>query len=250
MALRVLLLVPVKWNIEPSLLAVNIRLAYALRGGALDRGVDVTVKHVFDGEGDRGIDPKRDATGIGEYNTLVFLKRKKALSRVRNRIIENQQLDEYTHVMWMDADVIDTSRYDLIPQMLFNHERSTIVAPMVILDRNQVFGDTWFYDTAGFVRKGNMALPFPPYFFPHDEESNKGEVEMDSVGTCYIVPAEVFKTARFQPHPTFTEHYPVCETARNLGMKVICNTDLRVTHGFLPNFMHNRAMEVCCPLHE
>jgi hypothetical protein len=89
-----------------------------------------------------------------------------------------------------------------------------------------------FYDRAAFIATNvpigenpsfpGVNWPFPPYLgsveiWQHAETT--GTVDCESVGTVYLVPAEVYRRGDplFRPNPTaFTEHFPVVHAAKSV----------------------------------
>ena len=89
-----------------------------------------------------------------------------------------------------------------------------------------------WYDTAGYIYKGQNANLFPPYF-PTEE----CVVDMDSVGMSYLVPVEVFKENKYEPPTGFaTEHYSICQAAKRMGYRVLCDLNITIIHAFLPKY--------------
>jgi hypothetical protein len=117
------------------------------------------------------------------------------------------------------------------------------------------FGYGLFFDIAGFVENLRWARFAEPWF------DQPGPVyELDSVGSCYLVNADIYRggarhmidlysqgfidhglewsaglVARNQQQPAvcFTEHFAVCQWARNHGYPVRAFGDLVASHATL-----------------
>jgi hypothetical protein len=163
------------------------------------------------------------------------------VARVRNRIVREHRLELFTHVLWIDADVVE---YDAsLPTRLLMGNPEGVAAPMVLIE-----GTDQFYDTSAFVLKdkgdvdpenrfaqaGRQLGASPPYWpeVPADDI-----VEVDCVGTFYLVHTDVYRTGVLhEDHPSFTDHWSICRRARQLGRKVTVDRRLAVQHADLPAY--------------
>jgi len=158
---------------------------------------------------------------------LPHMERQQAMCDMRNDMIKKYvDFDYHTHVLIIDADIVDYP--PCIPYMLAKHKNAVVgCANFLEAHPNR------FYDLAGYLEKvdGEIygAKLYPPYF-----KTQALHAELESVGLCYIVPAEVFKHYKYEP-PTIwaTEHYSICKGAKEMGYKVICDMDIIVTHANL-----------------
>lgn len=173
------------------------------------------------------------------------------LAAIRQGMIDDHLRDE-RWVFWADLDI--TYYPPELVSTLVSRAEGGIAAPFVFMsDPRHTVGSPLFYDTAGFVEKGLWALPSPPYF------QQPGPVyDLDSVGCCYLVPAELYRLgARHAEDPgsrrwiethgasaaatprrdwhniTYTDHYTVCEFARNHGFPVRAFGDIAAYHDFV-----------------
>lgn len=163
-----------------------------------------------------------------------------AVAAARNALIDKHLRPEHTHVLWVDADLVDYPP-DMIVRLLavaqgaWRPER-TVVAPLVLVERRDIF-----YDVAAFVEHdqpvyaqephfGNV-LHKPPYF-----ASPADVIECDSVGCCFLAPAWVHRNgSRFAATP-FTDHFPVIRQARDEGARVYCARFVVAYHADLPRY--------------
>jgi hypothetical protein len=168
----------------------------------------------------------REFAGPGDKDINGFTERVRHLAPIRQRMIEKYLDDTYSHVFWLDSDIVHYPP-SIIGDLL-QTSTTDIVAPAVYLERA---GERW-YDTAGFIEDGRWANLYPPHF------SQEGPIiSLDSVGCMYVVPADLYREgARHEYVHGLTDHYSVCRFARDHGRKVLCDMRLRVYHARLARF--------------
>lgn len=143
-------------------------------------------------------------------------------ARARNELIEKHLKLEHTHVLWMDADIVEVP-VDLIEQ-LAEVTKKDIVAPFVLIE-----GTERFYDVGGFQQFGCWF----DFTWPHCLGGTVCEV--DSVGSCYLVPAEVYRRgARYQPRGNNVEHLSLMRQARGMGYRIFACRNIIAYHADLP----------------
>lgn len=162
------------------------------------------------------------------------------VTRIRQRIIDEYNWTKFTHIFWIDADVVDFPA--TILDDLLSTNPNGITAPLVLIETTNIF-----YDTCAFILKNKSNIEplnkniikgrnidtTPPYV-----ESGMGDIiEMDSVGSFLLVNVDVYKSgATYENHPAFTDHFSICRLASNIGRKVILNKNLIVYHAYLTNY--------------
>lgn len=171
---------------------------------------------------------------------------------VRNYMLDRYLRPEHTHVLWIDSDLIDYPAE--LPTLLMEANPEGITAPFAMLDRCQ----DRFYDIGGFIEKGNRARMWSPFF---DQEGPI--IELDSVGCCYLAPADLYRdtiasasqpfevngcvvcsptmiwsAARYAPPPTdyYVEHWSVMQVAKRRGYRIVALRDVKVVHAWLPDY--------------
>lgn len=204
----------------------------------------------------RGARVVHDASGVAPARGLPHPHRQAAMAALRQRMIERHLRDE-RWVFWVDADIVEYPE-DLIDRLVGRAEGG-VSAPLVLMEgdlgeptNEHGFGPGRFYDIAGFVEHGRWARFLPPYF------DQLGPVfQLDSVGTCYLVSADIYRhggrhevdprAAEFivanelwddetlrrnqeGPANCFTEHYSLCQFARRSGLPVQAFGDLVAYH--------------------
>lgn len=145
-------------------------------------------------------------------------------ARARNELIEKHLKPEHTHVLWMDVDIVEVPA-DLLQQLTAISTKD-IVAPFVLIE-----GTERFYDVGGFQQFGSWF----DFAWPH---CLGGAVcEVDSVGSCYLVPAEVYRLgARYAPRGNHVEHLSLMRRAKEMGYGVFACRNTVVYHADLPKW--------------
>lgn len=214
----ILVLIPTKPNIDTALFRRSVEAECQMKRACFDL-----------------VDIVRDMRGSGDSHVKTFSDRSLNISTIRQEMVKEYLRPRHTHVLSIDADII---KYDpRMPVRLLETSEKDIVAPMVLLDstgpENLFQGHhSRFYDIGGFVESNQWCRTFPPFF-----NSTEEVVSLDGVGCFYITPAEVFRQGGvYETTPGFTEHFSVCRRARELGLRVLCNTKLSVEHAWLPYF--------------
>lgn len=211
----ILVLVPIKSNMPDELRRRCLRQVGELRCLLKDR-VDVVV----------------DESGPGDSAVGSYTDRLRHISKIRNALLDAYLRPEHTCVLWVDADI----RFDVEVVMSMISCPNDVVAPMVLMEskdeKGKFEGKERFYDLKGFVEEGRETPMYPPFF-----KAVGPMVDLDSVGAFYMVPADVFRAgARYKASQGYTEHYAVCEFAKKMGRRVVCDTRLKVYHAYLPEY--------------
>lgn len=160
---------------------------------------------------------------------------------VRNAMLERIRLDAWDFLLWIDADVVHYPA--TLPTDLLAGTPNGISAPFVLIE------DTpQFYDTCAFIEKGSSHLQpekiaqmegrnlqaKEPYW---SKPPTSSLVPMDCVGTVTMVPASVYRAgARYEDHPSFTDHFPICSKALEMGLQVNVDRNLIALHADLPKY--------------
>jgi hypothetical protein len=151
----------------------------------------------------------------------------------RNRVLEDGVKPRHTHVLIMDADIVGAPA-DLIERLL-EVSMTDIVAPHVYTEKlkphqpGSFKNGGWFYDTGAFIQDGktrNMWQPDLP-----------GVQEMDSVGCCYLMPADIWrKGVRYEPVGHEIDHLSFMRGAKALGYRIWATSEIVVEHAYLPKY--------------
>lgn len=149
------------------------------------------------------------------------------LGRMRQALIDDYLRDDHTDVLWIDADILEYP--PTLPTML-RELSSGVISPLVLLEDSNIN-----YDTAGMRQSyEGRSTQEPPYF------SGEGPLhDMESVGCCVLVPADVHRWNKFYAQPdsdtySVTEWWSICQAAKGMGYQVQCTTDIVVRHAELP----------------
>jgi hypothetical protein len=149
-----------------------------------------------------------------------------AHARARNALLDACDLGAYDYLYWVDIDIIRWP--DGMIAWALAHNPDGVSAPAVLLHRYQ----DRFYDTLGFLEAGAEARLYPPWF------DQAGPVlDLSSVGSCYIIPAGVYRDgARYADTAGATEHLSVMQACSGQGRRVVANLALRAVHAYLPEY--------------
>ncbi|EKX40541.1 hypothetical protein GUITHDRAFT_113327 [Guillardia theta CCMP2712] len=162
-------------------------------------------------------------------------------------MLSSIDLRDFDYIMWMDADIVEFP-FDLPSKLIFANPTGA-TAPLVLIEEPGPMGPNQFYDTTAFTLKGksdlypDLNVPYvegrsverlPPYV-PYRRDGEE-LVEMDGIGTCYVLPVEVFTVgnATYIDHPRLTEHWSVIKKVHEMGRKVLMHLEVRVRHANLP----------------
>lgn len=222
---KILVLVPVRPTQHPGLLKVLEEKIDAMVEACRDR-IEFAVVY------DHFREPKQEA------DSRPWSK----VTRVRNRMVKMYVSLGFTHVLWVDSDVVDFP--PTMPLRLLEAGHNAIVAPLVLVE-----GSERFYDWAAFVMKGRSSHKpedrwdrdgrqlkhDPPYW---DVEPATEIVEMDCVGTIVLLPAMALRmrAVEYTDHPAFTDHYEVSKWAGAAGIPTFCHRGVRAYHADLPKW--------------
>jgi hypothetical protein len=173
--------------------------------------------------------------------------------RVVNLFLPKFCCGERDYVIFVDADIVNGT-HGVLNSLVSEcacHPAGSVVAPAVILEkRDETSSKYRWYDTAGFIHDEQRAAILPPWFPTSAYNTMKPlgggwdwpagtAIELNgSVGCVYCVHAPVFLHGGFQGefHPSFTEHWALCQNGRAMGGRIIVRLDLRVEHAYLPKY--------------
>ena len=158
---------------------------------------------------------------VGRYKRLAMLK---------NKIVDAVLKDE-DFVLWIDSDIVAFPS-NLLKELV--KANVDIVAPYILIE-----GNNQFYDTLAF-RKNKLKFAAMLSHVQNDQgmliKCLPDELfEVDSVGTCMLVKAEVYREGvRFPESNEESEQVLFCDKAREKGFKVFADPRLKATHANLP----------------
>lgn len=226
----VLVLIPIKPTLNPILAD---RAAYLARQ-MLPACPDLELTIVMDGRGCPS--EPGDSTPWSK------------VTRIRNNLLKSVNLQEHEWVMWVDADLVEYPA-DLAQWLVhgaMTYANNGVCAPTVLIE-----GRTTFYDWAAFINRGMSHIRptqrahiegrnincAPPYYDESDVRGGGSHVLMDCVGACYAVHRDIYLSGvRHQDHPSFTDHFPICEAAYAMGRSVVALPNVEVRHADLSKY--------------
>lgn len=159
---------------------------------------------------------------VERANRSIQMPRFQRLAELRNTLIDTMLQDE-DYVFWVDSDIIE-----LPPNILdiLINRNVDIVAPLVLIE-----GDLRFYDILAFIHKGKNFTHQKPYC----PQLTENLLELDSVGTCYLVKRKVYDSG-VRYGKDMSEQVTFCLNARFKLFKVYVDPQLTVLHANLPKY--------------
>lgn len=118
------------------------------------------------------------------------------LAIMRNMSIKFGLNDEDC-VLIIDSDTIFSK--DLLVKLvesLYNNKFDAL-APLIFIENFRDYGNDYFYDTLAFIKNGEKFNHFYPYTNIDNNDVNNNIIEVDSVGTCYLIKGYVFNINDF-----------------------------------------------------
>lgn len=163
---------------------------------------------------------------ITEFKINFPLPRFSKLALLRNVLIASA-LDKEDYVLMTDSDIISLPS-DLLQQLM--KSEYDICAPLVFIDDFRQFGNAYFYDRLAYIYKGkNLNHTYP--YIPDNIKLPITPFEMDSVGTCYLCNADVFRNGVwFNSDINMSEQVSFCSGARKQGYTVCLSPNVSVLH--------------------
>jgi len=176
-----------------------------------------------------------DTTHEGKYyRSVEDPRRLEMMSKVMNQALESVR-DSDEVVVWLMVDV-DYNVIDIVSMIgqceIHNHKysiataaigqpghdgSSSIIVPLVMSGESSTFYDIWAFRQNG--RRFNRSEPYCEF-------AESGLTEIDSAGTCLVVPGSLARKYR----ATTTEAVSFCEAVRADGHKVYTSPQWVVKH--------------------
>jgi hypothetical protein len=164
------------------------------------------------------------------------------VTRVRNHTLDVCGWENYDALLWIDGDIVDYPPN--MPDLLVEANYCGVTAPLVLVEKKRTF-----YDRSAFIIHGTCHVE-PTHRFPFLHGRNLSDhepywtytpkenlVDMDCVGSVTLVNTDIYREgARYEDHPAFTDHFPICQRALQLGRRVLCRRDVIAYHADLPKY--------------
>jgi len=194
----------------------------------------------------------------------------------RNALIDRHLRDWHTHVLWVDADLIDVPpdlprilletarrgptetacpfcRSDLVVDHgdgtcdcgdcgsgWLRGEFASIVAPMAVLDpspaRLAAYPVAEQFYDIGGFLEPRGGMLHRARMFPPWFDQTGPVIELASVGCCYLIPAHVYRRGVRYAPPGIPGPVEHWSVMRQAGLRVCARTDVRVIHAWLPDY--------------
>jgi GT2 family glycosyltransferase len=146
-------------------------------------------------------------------------------------LIDEYLNEDHTHVLWIDADVVDIDP-DIIEKLL-NISQDSVVAPYVFLEDNNYWPYKRFYDLSCFIDANGEEFNYFPLY---NRDSRDKKAEVQSVGTCFLAPAHIHRSIKYDPFSEEIEHVDFFSKARAKGIKIYTDPSIEIRHAFLPKY--------------
>lgn len=139
---------------------------------------------------------------------------------------------DYTHIMWIDSDIIFTPEHF---QRLLDHDKD-IVSGIYMMSNGYQFATVKDWDENYFVKHGHF------HFMTENDIKNKGLIEVDYTGLGFmLVKRGVFESLNypwFQPKfynigpctDFSSEDVSFCKMIKERGYDIYVDTNIRVKH--------------------
>ena len=149
------------------------------------------------------------------YGQTEAPERMKALAKVGTEMLRGvTALDDV--LVYVESDLIwDSLTIAELVEMV-SVDGKTVIAPLVFAGAN-------FYDVWGFRKDGDRFSPFPPY---HAGLNPSGLTEVDSVGSCLVMPASAAMQVPFGDNHLIDW----CANARAAGYCIMVSADHAIRH--------------------
>ena len=134
----------------------------------------------------------------------------------------------------MDSDIVEYP-FDIIEKLL-SISTTEVVAPYVYIEDNHWWPWKRFYDIDGFIDSNGIKFDFKP---PYNKSNGDVKTEVNSVGTCFIIPAHLHKKVSYDINDKRLDHVPFFEKVRGLGHRIIVEPNIEIRHAFLPKYGEN-----------
>jgi len=184
-------------------------------GDSIDQTPAMLFEHTVSGIPTRLIDVSH---GGPTFGPVVHGQRFKQLAYIGNKIFANVP-DDADAVIWLESDLIWAP--EVIIELLNHLQWHACVAPCIL---DSPSANTW-YDTFVFRKDGQQFVKPPPY---HDcMLTGEHMVEMDSVGSCVVMRADIAKQITVPEEDVLIG---VCRQIRGMGERVWLDSSQKVFH--------------------
>lgn len=181
---------------------INIELCF-IEGNSTDNTFDILNKFCIELN-----DIHKINYTLEKLNLNDSLERFQKLAMLRNMLIKLGLKNRHHYILMVDSDIIFEK--NLIIKLIESIEKNNadIVTPLVTIENFRTFDNDYFYDTLASIDENGKNLEHNfPYFFVNEDIIDekiikkiiyKMPIEMKSVGTCYLIKAEIYNLNDFQ----------------------------------------------------
>ena len=170
-----------------------------------------------------------------KYNTVLYkhdinteMTKYQRLAILRNLALESMLKDYHDYVLIIDSDI--SFKEDLLQRLVQSLERTdgVMIAPMIYVEDTE-----FFHDILAFAKDGTNFINIYPYHEAFQKYS--GIMEMDSVGDCFLIRADVIKNVKFEGDGK-SEQIGFCQNIRKNEGKIYMDKRIVVYHADLPKY--------------
>lgn len=178
--------------------------------------VDGTINQLTHGALSRELDLELVVcnTGAPRYPSCEDPDRMAALSKVGNAILDSVRLTDDI-LVYVESDLVWDA--PTIALMAWRVKKGEVHAPMV-------FAGGHFYDVWAYRKNGARFAPFHPY---HSELNPAHLTEVDSVGSCLVMDADIARSIRIRNGDALVGW---CDEARKAGFHIFVDPLSRIYH--------------------
>lgn len=130
-----------------------------------------------------------------QLNLSTNIDRFTSLAILRNMLIKTGLKSYHDYILMIDSDTIFDK--DILVSLVNSIEKNQcdVIAPLPFIEDYKEYKNTYFYDTLAFVDNNDINFN---HFYPYSQELKmKNIIKMTSVGTCYLMKADVYNINDF-----------------------------------------------------
>lgn len=180
---------------------------------------------------------------LGKFNPEIevewWIINRRFVHSARNQFVDAAMHFNFDYIWWVDDDCVIPDNTDLLPRLIA-HNKDIVITPYFMRSDNHV---------CGILRCKDKLRCVADYYNLKLSDLNKGLIEVDGGGThCMLTKVSMYKEL---PKPYFalpefggTEDMYMCLKARQVGIKIYCDSDIEAGHiGYPPMITSQQCRE-------
>ena len=157
----------------------------------------------------------------------------------RNEFVQSAIALKFDYIWWVDDDCVIPTEIDILPRLI-EYDKDIVITPYFMRGGDHV---------CGILRCKGKLRHVSSYYNIGLDDLNKGLIEVDGGGThCMLTKVDMYKEL---PQPYFalpefggTEDMYMCLKAREIGIKIYCDSDIEAGHiGYPPTITSQHCKE-------